>query len=327
MSAPQKIIDQSTPTSPRAVCRAKAGFKPGVDQTLARLALRDGLELMLQDFRPAVDTVLQIYRGQPPIHFGYVVRGEFLTELVVDGRSRRSWRATAGCGGVMFLPHGRTRGRYAARRRVNCLALDVSTELLGELIGEDASALPGQLGRIAGGRTAGDHFIFQARFSARLAAVLHEIINIPWEAPCAGLYAEAKVLELISLQLEQLIQAPSSAWPAADLDQTARRGISRVRDMLTDNLQAPPSLADMSREAGMSHVKLNRCFKQMYGQTVFEYLRQARLDEARRLLCRDSCSLAEAAQMAGFSDQSHLNRCFKRHFGVTPGLYRRGRRA
>jgi AraC-like DNA-binding protein len=298
----------------------------GGDLSLTRLGLRDGLELMVQNFRPSIDTEVEVNRAKPPIHFGYLVRGEFQMEIKNDsGRSMR-YHGMAGFGGVMFMPHTTSLGYYTAQSRVIAVALDVSTRLFGELARETAPALPRQLRSIAQGRPGRDVFVFQSQVTARLASVLQDIINVPLGAPCSSLYAEAKVLELMSLQIGQFIETPKRVEQTNHLDRAAKRGVGRVRDLLESNLQNPPSLIDMSREAGMSHAKLNRCFKQLYGQTVFEYLRQARLDKARRLLSGDTCSIAEAALLSGFSDQSHLNRCFKRHFGVTPGLYRRGQR-
>lgn len=58
----------------------------------------------------------------------------------------------------------------------------------------------------------------------------------------------------------------------------------RARDYLLDNLEAPPSLTKICQTVGMSHPKLNRCFKQLFGMTVFQYLRQERMNHARRLL-------------------------------------------
>ena len=48
---------------------------------------------------------------------------------------------------------------------------------------------------------------------------------------------------------------------------------------------------------------------------------QVRRDHARRLI-QAGRPLAQAAQMAGFADQSHLVRHFRRTFAVTPGAYR-----
>lgn len=65
-----------------------------------------------------------------------------------------------------------------------------------------------------------------------------------------------------------------------------------------------------------------RRFKQEMGLTPHKYLMQYRLSLAKRLLSGNP-SIAEAAQAAGFYDQSHLDRCFKKGVGLSPSEYRR----
>ena len=48
------------------------------------------------------------------------------------------------------------------------------------------------------------------------------------------------------------------------------------------------------------------------------------LDRAATLLVRSNYSVAEIAQMCGFSDMFHFSRRFHAHFGVPPSDYRRG---
>jgi AraC family transcriptional activator of pyochelin receptor len=306
----------------RAACNVKGAAPP-----LAHLILRDGLELIIQNVRPEVDMTFQFLREASPIHFGYLLAGTIHTVIEDDATCFFNGRNSAGCGGIMFLPHTISQGHYEANRQVLGVSVDVSPELFGELAGEAAPALPAELRDLAQGKNSSSGFILPSKITARLSGVLHEILSIRPGAPCAGLFAEAKALELLSLQIEQLIQAHPSAGFTVEMDRADRAGVGRVCEILSESLQNPPSLLDMSREAGMSHSKLNRCFKQLYGLTVFEWLRQARLDKARELLINGACSIAEAALCSGFSDQSHLNRCFKSHFGVTPGQFRRARRS
>lgn len=65
-----------------------------------------------------------------------------------------------------------------------------------------------------------------------------------------------------------------------------------------------------------------RRFKQEMGLTPHKYLMQYRLSLAKQLLSGNP-SIAEAAQAAGFYDQSHLDRCFKKGVGLSPSEYRR----
>ena len=54
--------------------------------------------------------------------------------------------------------------------------------------------------------------------------------------------------------------------------------------------------------------------------TPFRWLRQARIERARRLIASGS-GLVGAAADSGFADQSHMTRVFFNHFGFTPGAW------
>jgi AraC-like DNA-binding protein len=96
--------------------------------------------------------------------------------------------------------------------------------------------------------------------------------------------------------------------------------IARVRKRLDDDPAASPTLVDLARELGVSRYQFLRAFVRQVGITPHAYLVQRRVTLARRLI-RAGRSLAEAATLAGFCDQSHLTRCFVRHLGVTPQRY------
>jgi AraC-like DNA-binding protein len=66
-------------------------------------------------------------------------------------------------------------------------------------------------------------------------------------------------------------------------------------------------------------------FRQVYGQSIGDYVRRRRLEHAARLLCSTEATAAAIAVECGFADQSHLTRLFRRRFGVTPSAYRRSR--
>lgn len=292
---------------------------------LTHVPLREGLELIIQDFRPTGEMTLRFSREASALHFGYMLKGRVHT--VIDQGRRRFFNSPnlAGRGGVLFLPHTISQGHYQAGDHILGLSVDVSPRLFGQLAEDISPALPDQLRDLVKGARSSNGFVLPATITAPMNAVLRDILAIRRDSPCAGLFTEAKVLELLGLQMEQFIESHRHAGPARAMDRADRAGLRRVLEMLGANLHDQPSLLDMAREAGMSHGKLNICFKQAYGVTVFEWLRQARLDRARELLGA-GCSIAEAALLAGFCDQSHLNRCFKRRFGLTPGQYLRARR-
>lgn len=96
----------------------------------------------------------------------------------------------------------------------------------------------------------------------------------------------------------------------------------RVRDCLLDQRSTPPNLEGLARLAGLSRFQLVRQFARWQGLPPFAWLLQQRLREARGLIATGTPP-AEAAAACGFADQSHLHRQFARHFGFTPGQWRR----
>jgi AraC-like DNA-binding protein len=102
--------------------------------------------------------------------------------------------------------------------------------------------------------------------------------------------------------------------PSHDLEQ--------LRERLADAPSIPPTLAELAAMAGLSRYQVLRRFDKAYGLPPHAWLLRRRLERAR-VLIRDGCTLATAAAEAGFADQSHMTRAFVRHFGFTPGAWRR----
>ncbi len=63
---------------------------------------------------------------------------------------------------------------------------------------------------------------------------------------------------------------------------------------------------------------LNRIFKQIYGQTIFSYLTQIRINHAKDLIEHTDLQTSEIAYLVGFEDNSYFTKYFKQHTGMTP---------
>jgi AraC-like DNA-binding protein len=95
-----------------------------------------------------------------------------------------------------------------------------------------------------------------------------------------------------------------------------------VRERLVDELVHPPTLAELAAMTGLSRYQVLRRFERTYGVPPHAWLLRERAERAR-VLIGDGASLAGAAAACGFADQSHMTRVFTRHFGFTPGAWKR----
>lgn len=101
--------------------------------------------------------------------------------------------------------------------------------------------------------------------------------------------------------------------------------LARARQRLEDELAAPPSLAELAADAGVSRFQLLRRFARVHGCTPHAWLTQHRAERVRTLGAA-GVALSEAAAACGFADQAHMTRVFVRQFGFTPGAWQRAHR-
>lgn len=80
--------------------------------------------------------------------------------------------------------------------------------------------------------------------------------------------------------------------------------------------------AELAAVASVHPVHLARTFRARHRMTIAEYVRGLRLDWAATRLVTTDLPIAEIAQQAGFTDQSHLTRTFSARYGATPARYR-----
>ncbi|MEY9990915.1 AraC-like DNA-binding protein [Streptomyces sp. V4I8] len=121
--------------------------------------------------------------------------------------------------------------------------------------------------------------------------------------------------------LTALARRHSTARAASDTVPGAAHIAHAVRDRLADELTAPPSLAALATDLGLSRYQLLRAFRTAMGVPPYAWLAQHRVSRARCLL-ETGLRPAEVAVLVGFADQAHLTRWFRRVLGVTPAAYR-----
>lgn len=98
--------------------------------------------------------------------------------------------------------------------------------------------------------------------------------------------------------------------------------LEKVRDILHERFAGRVAVNQLAREVAVHPVYLSNSFRQHYGCSVAQYIRQLRVEFCCTQLRSSHASLAQIATEAGFFDQSHFTRAFKQLIGTTPAAYR-----
>jgi AraC-like DNA-binding protein len=79
----------------------------------------------------------------------------------------------------------------------------------------------------------------------------------------------------------------------------------------------------LAEQLAMSPRSLSRWFQKEVKETPAAFLRNLRLQEAKRLLSESNLGLSDIASRAGLGDHSTLWRTFSRQLGISPDDYRK----
>lgn len=149
---------------------------------------------------------------------------------------------------------------------------------------------------------------------------LQQIINSNLNSSLRELYVKGKVYELLSLHFQKDEASVGEYCPfLVDEDNVLK--IKKAKEIIIDRMAEPPSLQELANEIGLNIKKLKEGFKQIYGDTVYSFLFDYKMEHSRRLLESNKYNVNEVGLQVGYSTASHFIAAFKKKFGTTPKKY------
>lgn len=159
-----------------------------------------------------------------------------------------------------------------------------------------------------------------APITPSIAVVLSQIMNYNLNNSVKGLYLKGKAYELISLYFNKPEEADMEQCPFL-IDEDNIRKIRRAKDIIISRMAEPPSLQELSEEIGLNLKKLKEGFKQIYGDSVYSFLFDYKMEYARKILESGENNVNEVGLKVGYSTASHFIAAFKKKYGTTPKKY------
>lgn len=156
--------------------------------------------------------------------------------------------------------------------------------------------------------------------SPSLSIVLNQICNYNLNTSLRALFTKGKVYELLSLFFNKAEDADIEQCPFL-VDETNVTKIRMAKDIIISRMVEPPSLQELADEIDLSLKKLKEGFKQIYGDSVFSFLFDYKMEVARKLLESGKHNVNEVGLKVGYSTASHFISAFKKKYGTTPKKY------
>lgn len=214
----------------------------------------------------------------------------------------------------MYNPEKVMQFELTAPPSVKWVSFFISIKKLHSLFLDNAHELP-----FLSGDNINKKLYEEREYSPAIQVALHQLFTVKLSANSQRIFTKSKVYEVLSLHFSTK-EADTEACPFLNDEENVLK-IKKAKELLIKRMYDPPSLTELSREVGINEYRLKTGFKEVYGNTVYGFLLDYKLDYARHLLDTGHYQVNEVAYKIKYTNPSHFISAFKKKFGVTPKKY------
>ncbi|MCB0488460.1 MAG: AraC family transcriptional regulator [Cyclobacteriaceae bacterium] len=157
------------------------------------------------------------------------------------------------------------------------------------------------------------------KLSLPMLQTIHQIFNSSMSGSLKKLLIEAKVHELLALQLHSSIASINSGVKR----NTDIELFHAIKEYLDKTFLHDHSLKNIARHFAINEFSLKKGFRELTGTSVFDYLLNKRLEYSLQLLQNTEQSITSIGSTVGYKYPNHFSSAFKKKFGYNPANLRK----
>lgn len=143
--------------------------------------------------------------------------------------------------------------------------------------------------------------------------LLKQLLNPTYKDEFQKVFLQSKALELICFEMLNL-----GTKPKIFLDSYDKKALFKAREILLQNMQNPPSIVELSKIVHLNEVKLKSGFKELFGQTPYQYLFTYKMQKAKKLLEKGELSVKQISKIIGYKFANNFTNAFYGEFKILP---------
>ncbi|WP_238177999.1 AraC family transcriptional regulator [Paenibacillus contaminans] len=279
--------------------------------SVTRTRIRPGMEIMITDITFKQDMKLRIQENCQLFELSYCVSGEINCEW--NGKESHTVNQT---GNVLFLEDVQVYEEKKAGIRNQLLEIRLTPNELLHYAGDltEKRQMETWLNRHRGN-------IDRYPDTSAIQRCVSEMIHCTHQGTMKRLYMESKALEFIALFGE------ADEYGTVGGKMLLRRDditiLKQVHELVQSHFEQPLSIRELARRVGMNEFKLKKGFRELFGKTIFELVRQKRMEKALWHMEVERLNVGETAASVGYSNASNFTTTFRKHYGCSPSEYLR----
>lgn len=202
--------------------------------------------------------------------------------------------------------------KVSSQHPLRCLLVVSALRNLEKLPNQEGELFEEMLNQLVNPK---DHYVEGPRFymPPNMQRIVDQFFSIQYSGKAKMLFFKSHISALLSHYFGQLALEETSKIPEKE-----RQKLQLAKSILSENLETPPSLAELARQIGLNTFKLKKNFKEVFGVPVFKYVQQIRLEKAHELIKTREFSVQEVAWDVGYDSISSFSNAFAKKFGYRP---------
>lgn len=251
-----------------------------------------------------------IHQGLIQFHFGIKGKAKFIFNqgnYTLDLNEEKSY--------LLYNPQKELPLNVELSPNTWVISVIISIQKFHALFSNEANYIP-----FLSGENIDKKYYKEDNISPSIAIVLSQMFHFNLNPSIKNLYYKGKGYELLSLYFNRSEDPDAEHCPFL-IDEENVLKIRKAKEIIIANMSEPPGLEELADRVGLNLKKLKMGFKQIYGDTVYGFLIDYKMEYARKLLDSGSYNVNEVGLKIGYSTSSHFIAAFKKKFGTTPKKY------
>ena len=195
--------------------------------------------------------------------------------------------------------------RKAFEEKIDAFADDIYEDL--ELIFKDLNGV--------------NHVYNIDNFSLEISELIEEFKNCELDEFMKPVFLEGKAYEILTLQMQELSDHLKGKNKDILLRKSTVDKVEKAVDIIKNELDVRINVHKLAKRVGLNQNTLQSGFKTLFKTSVNEYIKDYRLDLAKKLLQESDLNITEITYKVGINSRSYFSKLFKERYGISPKDY------
>ncbi len=279
---------------------------------IQRLSFNNGIAICIEDVCFKENIIMHYKMDDVPFEVSYCISGRinhFEEEL-------GNVPLNKGCVGIYMKNGSEGWMEYPCNSAIKCISVSADSEFM-----ESFKYGNSKYNEISSERI--NCLMKPQKIDPSMRMAFEQMYNCCFHGLSRLIYLQSKAMEVISLTLHREINERERDDKKSPLNSEDRKKIQLSEKIILENLTNPLSIKELSLRVGLNTCKLKEGFKQVYGNTIFGYIKDVRMEKARRLLLeQDEMNVNDIVNEIGYSNSGHFARAFRQKYGINPKKFR-----